>query len=79
MQVVGEAEVEGIIEDLAEKVWEKTKDKSGTTYEFLSEYYKGKNKAIAYKLKNAKKYEDGKILKSFGIEVAPQSFVYIGK
>lgn len=79
MQVVGEAEVEEIVEGELEKVWNKTKDHSGTTYEFFSEYYKGKNKAVAYKLKNIKKYEEAKSLKSFGIEVAPQSFVYVEK
>ena len=79
MQVVGEAEVEAIVEDLPEKVWEKTKDYSGTTYEFFCEYYKQKNKAVAYKLKNIKRYEETKSLKSFGIEVAPQSFVYVEK
>lgn len=77
MQVVGEAEVEEIIEDSPEKVWEQTKDYSGTTYEFFCEYYKGKDKAVAYKLKNVKKYEQTKSLKSFGIEVAPQAFVYV--
>lgn len=77
MQVVGEAEVEEIIEDMPENVWKKTKDYSGTTYEAFSEYYKGKNQAVAFKLKNVKKYEEMKSLKSFGIEVAPQSFVYV--
>jgi len=77
MQVVGEAEAEEIIEGTPDQVWEKTKDYSGTTYEFFSEYYKGKNKAIAYKLKNVKKYEEAKSLKSLGIEFAPQSFVYL--
>ena len=79
MQVVGEAEVEGIIEGTLEEVWEKTKDYSGTTYEFFCEYYNGKSKAIAYKLKKVKKYEEVKSLESFGIEVAPQSFVYVEK
>lgn len=77
MQVVGEAEVEEIVEGTLEEVWDKTKDYSGTTYEFFSEYYKGKNKAVAYKMKNVKKYEEPKSLKSFRIEVAPQSFVYV--
>ena len=79
MQVVGEAEVEEIIEGTPDQVWEKTNDCSGTTYEFFSEYYKGKSKAMAYKLKNVKNYEKTKSLKSFGIEVAPQSFVYVEK
>ena len=35
MQVVGEAEVEEIVEGAPEKVWKKTKDNSGTTYEFF--------------------------------------------
>lgn len=77
MQVIGEAEVEEIIEGTLEEVWERTKKYSGTTYESFCEYYKGKNKAVAYKLKKVKKYEQTKRLKEFGIEVAPQSFVYL--
>ena len=50
-QVVGEAEIEYIIEDDVLKVWRQTKEYSGITYKFFRKYYKGKKKAIAYRLK----------------------------
>ena len=44
---------------------------------YLDEYFKGKEKAVAYKLINVKKYENPKKLSHFGIDNAPQSFVYV--
>lgn len=77
MQVVGEADVEEILEDLPEKIWKKTRKYSGINYDFFDKYYKNKTKAIAYKLCNVKKYNQAKSLKVFGIDFAPQSFIYL--
>ena len=38
MRVVAEVDVEGIIEDSPEKLWEKTKEYSGITKDFYSKY-----------------------------------------
>ena len=51
-QVVGEAEIAGIVEDDILAVWHQTKEYSGITYKFFRQYYKGKKRAIAYQLKN---------------------------
>lgn len=40
-------------------------------------YYAGKDKAIAYKLKDVVIYEKPKALSDYGIRQAPQSFVYL--
>lgn len=77
MMVVGEAEIVSIIEDKPEIVWELTSDYSGIAKEFFDNYYKDKNKAVAYKLGKIKKYLEPLRLSDFGIKFAPQSFVYV--
>lgn len=77
MMVVGEADVEKVLEGSVEEIWERTKEFSGTTYERLKEYYKGRDKAIAYELKDVKRYDVPMELAEFGVKVVPQSFVYL--
>lgn len=50
-QIVAEAEIEYIIEDDVLNVWRQTKQHSGITYSFFRKYYRGKKKAVAYRLK----------------------------
>lgn len=76
-EIVGEAEIEEILEDTPSKIWEIAKNSAGITSSFYFSYYKGKKKAIAYKLKNVVIYNETKTLLEYGIEHAPQSFVYI--
>ena len=45
--------------------------------DFFDTYYKGRNKAVAYKVENVKKYIQPKTLEDFGVSHAPQSFVYV--
>lgn len=77
MSIVGEADVENILEGSPDSVWKKTYDLSGISKKFYDQYYKGHKKAIAYKLVNIEKYTNPKPLESFGIHSAPQSFMYI--
>ena len=77
MRVVGEAEVEEILIDAPEIIWKKTEKKSGIDKTFFDQYYEDRDQAIAYKLKNVKKYREPKELKEYGISNAPQSFQYI--
>lgn len=44
--VVGEAEIEEIIEDDINKVWAQTKLLAGISYSFFRSYYKGKKKLL---------------------------------
>ena len=76
-QVVAEAEIEDIIEDDVLSVWRKTKNYSGITYAFFRKYYKGKKKAVAYRLKNLVIYEKPLNLEDIGVSCAPQSYQYI--
>ena len=77
MKVVGEATVEEILEDSPDNIWEETKKYSGIDLKFYQKYFKDRNKAIAYKLTDIKKYNNPKDLSSYGIKNAPQSFVYV--
>lgn len=77
MKVVGEAKIEKILEDSPDNIWEETKNYSGIDLKFYQEYFQDRNKAIAYKLTNIKKYNKPKDLSSYGIKKAPQSFVYV--
>ena len=77
MKVVGEANVKDILEDTPEKIWEKTKNNSGTTLESFFQYYNGCKNAVAYELKDIQKYDEPQSLSKYGIKTAPQSFVYI--
>lgn len=76
-KVVAEAEIEYIVEDDVLNVWNKTKKHSGVTYSFYRKYYKGKKKAVAYRLKNVSKYDRPLSLNDIGVACAPQSYRYI--
>ncbi|MBR2510558.1 MAG: ASCH domain-containing protein [Alphaproteobacteria bacterium] len=77
MRVVGEVKVLEIIEDTTSIVWQKTKANSGITKRFFDSYYKGRDKAVAYRLGKIKRYKKPMLLSEFGLSCAPQSFVYI--
>ena len=76
-KVVGEVEVKKIHILEKEELWNKTKEKSGTTKEFYDLYFKNKDIAIAYELGEIKIYNPYKDLSDFGINFAPQSFIYL--
>lgn len=77
MRVVAEAEVEEIIEDDLLTVWKLTKEYAGISYKFYREYYRGKKRAVAYKLRDIIEYQEPKMLSELGVSFPPQSFVYL--
>ena len=70
-QVVGEAAIEEILEGTPKEIWEIAKTAAGITKRFYFSYYAGKDKAIAYKLKDVVVYETPKELSDYGIAQAP--------
>lgn len=76
-KIVGEFEVEDIICDTPEHVWELTKKQSGVSRNFYDKYYKGKEKAVALKITECKKYKEcidpEQVVPNFKV---PQSFIY---
>jgi predicted transcriptional regulator len=77
MKVVAEVEINGIIEEKPEKLWEMTKHASGISKEFYNRYYKNRDMAVAYQLGSIQVYDTPKNLIDIGINYIPQSFVYL--
>ena len=69
--------IDEILEGTPKEIWEIAKTAAGITKKFYFSYYAGKEKAIAYKLKDVVVYDTPKELSDYGISQAPQSFVYL--
>lgn len=76
-KVVGEAEIEDILEGNPSDVWEQTKEAAGITRAKYCQYYHGYNNAIAYKLKNVVVYDPPRNLSDYRVDHVPQSFIYL--
>ena len=77
-KVIGEFDVDEIIQNSPKSLWEITKLYSGITKSFFDEYFYGREKAFAIKIKNARRYEKPLELKSLlSNGIAPQSFCYL--
>lgn len=76
-RVVGEAEIEDVLEGSPSDVWEQTKNAAGITRDKYGKYYHDRDKAVAYKLKNVIAYDPPKTLSDYGVDHVPQSFVYL--
>lgn len=79
MKVVAEVEVENIIEDTPDNVWEKTKKQSGIEKDFFDKYFYKRERAYAFSLGKLNIFDKVKTLADFGVKNAPQSFVYLDK
>lgn len=76
-KVIGEFEVDGIIQKGLDDLWEETKDFSGITKDYFDKYFTGKEKGFAISVRNPSRYTEPINLKEeFGM-VPPQSFAYM--
>ncbi len=78
-KVVGEAEVQWTYYYFPYWVWEWSKWESGLTFEQYAKYFKGKKRAVAFRLGKVKKYNKPKELSEYGIDKPPQSFIYVNR
>lgn len=76
-KVVALCDVEEILSDIPNQIWQDTKHSSGITKAFFEQYFLGKNIAYAIKLSNIHFFDEPKMLYEFGIKKAPQSFMYV--
>lgn len=78
-KVIGEFEIDGILEDNPINIWEKTKEYSGISKRAYLEYFKDKEKGFAISIKNTIEYQKPLDLKELDstIKSAPQSFMYV--
>lgn len=76
-KIVGEFDVDGILEHSPEELWDKTSQYAGIDKESYLEYFKGKNLAFAIKIKNAVKYKEAICpYTQYHNFTPPQSFMY---
>ena len=76
-RVVGEFEIDEILSDDVDILWNKTKKYSGITQAFYKLYFQNKKTANAIQIGRIKKYEKAKSLSDYNIRQAPQSFCYV--
>lgn len=76
-KVIGEFEIETILNDSPDKIWNQTRLYSGISQEFFENYFEGRDKAYAIKVASTKRYRKEKSLADFNIYAAPQSFAYV--
>ena len=77
MKVIGTASVKRILSGIPEDIWTLTKEYAGISKRFFDQYYYGKNLAIAYEITAVKQFKKPRDLSYYGINAAPQSFVYV--
>lgn len=76
-KVIGEFEIEEILNEDLNSLWEKTKDFAGIPEQFFFQYFGEKHKGFAIRIKKTKKYKIPLCLqKEFNIS-PPQSFAYV--
>lgn len=78
-KVVGEFEIENIIQDRPSNIWKETKQYSGISRKFFNEYFRGRDTGFAIQIKEFIKYDTPMDLDYYdkNIKAAPQSFCYI--
>ena len=75
MKVIGEVKLVGMLEDRPEIIWKKMCHSGGINKMAYADYFKGKDKVIAYMLGKVEELEDKKfqiILQSGGISINKQ-------
>jgi len=75
-QVIGEFEIEEILNFEKNKLWELTSEDSGISKHFFFKYFEEKVNGYAIKIKNIKKYKEPRSLKNDYNLLPPQSFAY---
>lgn len=76
-QVIGEFEIEEILQNDLNTLWDLTGEYSGISENFFYKYFENKEQGYAIKIKNVKKYKEPKNLREEFKLFPPQSFVYI--
>lgn len=76
-RVIGEFDIDQILKDDLDNLWDQTKDYSGITKDFYQSYFEGKEQGFAIKVKKAIKYKKDYCIQERYGKRAPQSFLYI--
>ena len=79
-QVIGEFEIDEVLNHDLGTLWDLTQEHSGISEEFYYQYFANKEQGFAIKIKKPRKYRKPKCLREDFNLLPPQSFAYwIGK
>ncbi|WP_407536862.1 hypothetical protein QCB49_16480 (plasmid) [Cetobacterium somerae] len=76
-KIVGEFDIEDVIKDTPEKLWNLAPNNTGIEKNKFLEYFEKKDQGYAIKIGKIKKYKIPKRLEEICVKRAPQSFQYI--
>ncbi len=76
--VIGEFEIEEVITENPDSLWNITKSASGISKQYFDEYFEGKQIAHAIKVSSVQEYAiPVTLMELFNIARPPQSFMYV--
>lgn len=76
-KVIGEFEIEEVLNLEVNELWRKTHLHSGITKDYFFQYFNDKTSGYAIKITRTKKYKKPKCLRSDYNLLPPQSFLYL--
>ncbi|MBC7937633.1 MAG: hypothetical protein H7Y86_19970 [Rhizobacter sp.] len=76
-KVIGEFEIENILNHDLKTLWNLTKEFSGISADYFYEYFGNKENGFAIKIKKTKLYKSPKCLRKDYNLLPPQSFLYL--
>lgn len=76
-KVIGEFEIDAIINDELFALWKKTKEHAGISRSLFFEYFINKEKGYAISIRKVKKYKKALCLREAYDTAPPQSFMYL--
>ena len=76
-KVIGEFDIDIILNDDLDNLWANTKYAAGISEDFFFSYFRNKQKGYAIKVKHTKRYKTPKCLRNDFNAHPPQSFIYV--
>lgn len=76
-RVIGEFDIETILSDAPETLWKETQEFSGITEDFFFDYFSKRNVGFAIKVKQVRRYNKPRCLRTSYNVSPPQSFCYV--
>lgn len=78
-KIIGEFEIDYIINHDIETLWDKTKSQSGISKDYFFEYFEDRKHGFAIKIKNTRLYKIPKCIRADYNLIPPQSFLYLNQ
>ena len=75
--ITGECTVNDVLQESPRVLWNLVSENAGIPEKEYFRYFKGREKAVAYKLEHVIHYSTPKKLQDFNFRTPPQSFYYI--